>query len=293
MPWTQAFPDRGQTVLVVVEARAPEFADAAANALTAALKADPKEFVAVSQPAGGPFFEHNGLLFPSTDEVLSTTSQLVQSRPLVNALAHDPSLTGLAGTLTTSLLLPLQLGQVKLGRHEPFAVAKRNHARSRAGRPAGGVLVARAGRQERRHRAGARLRHRAAGRGLRRAGAGRDRVESDPRHRRLAAPRCALRRHGPSDRRTAARGRRIRIGQGRRRAQRHRHLHRRAGHSVAGAAFGPHDRRRVHHAVRRARDHRGARPDAGGRAQHDFGRLHGAVRRARGRFRRAVRRQIS
>ncbi|RDK02101.1 MMPL family transporter [Paraburkholderia lacunae] len=110
----EAFPERGQTVLVVVEARAPEFADAAANALTAALRADSKEFVAVTQPSGGPFFEHNGLLFPSTDEVLSTTSQLIQSRPLVNALAHDPSLTGLAGTLTTSLLLPLQLGQVKL-----------------------------------------------------------------------------------------------------------------------------------------------------------------------------------
>ncbi|WP_233833450.1 MMPL family transporter [Paraburkholderia sp. ZP32-5] len=110
-----AFPERGDTVLVVVEARAPEFADAAANALTAALRADSKEFTSVSQPTGGPFFEHNGLLFPSTDEVMSTTSQLVQSRPLVNALAHDPSLTGLAGTLTTSLLLPLQLGQVKLG----------------------------------------------------------------------------------------------------------------------------------------------------------------------------------
>ncbi|MBB5406787.1 hypothetical protein HDG34_000708 [Paraburkholderia sp. HC6.4b] len=109
-----AFPDRGDTVLVVVEARAPEFADAAANALTAALRADPKEFTSVSQPAGGPFFEHNGLLFLSTDEVMSTTSQLVQSRPLVNQLAHDPSLTGLAGTLTTTLLLPLQLGQVKL-----------------------------------------------------------------------------------------------------------------------------------------------------------------------------------
>ncbi|WP_233852132.1 MMPL family transporter [Paraburkholderia sp. HD33-4] len=109
-----AFPDRGGTVLVVVEARAPEFADAAANALSAALRADPKEFTSVSQPAGGPFFEHNGLLFPSTDEVMSTTSQLVQSRPLVNQLAHDPSLTGLAGTLTTSLLLPLQLGQLKL-----------------------------------------------------------------------------------------------------------------------------------------------------------------------------------
>ena len=109
-----AFPQRGQTVLVVVEARAPEFADAAANALTDALKKQPKEFVAVTQPAGGSFFEHNGLLFLSLDQVQSTTGQLVQSRPLVNALAKDPSLTGLAGVLTTSLLLPLQLGQVKL-----------------------------------------------------------------------------------------------------------------------------------------------------------------------------------
>ncbi len=109
-----AFPQRGQTVLVVVEARAPEFADAAANALTAALKKQPKEFVAVTQSAGGSFFEHDGLLFLSLDQVQSTTGQLVQSRPLVNALAKDPSLTGLAGVLTTSLLLPLQLGQVKL-----------------------------------------------------------------------------------------------------------------------------------------------------------------------------------
>ncbi|HEY3599194.1 MAG TPA: MMPL family transporter [Paraburkholderia sp.] len=111
----KAFPQRGDTVLVVVEAGAPEFADAAANALTTALQKEPKEFVAVTQPGGGPFFERNGLLFPSLSDVASTTSQLVKARPLINSLAHDPSLTGLAGTLTTSLLLPLQIGQVKLG----------------------------------------------------------------------------------------------------------------------------------------------------------------------------------
>ncbi|CAG4918125.1 hopanoid transporter HpnN [Paraburkholderia saeva] len=110
-----AFPDRGQTVLVVVEARAPEFADAAARDLTAALQKQSKEFVAVSQPAAGPFFEHNGLLFLPLSEVQSTTTQLAKARPLINSLAHDPGLTGLAGVLTTSLLLPLQIGQVKLG----------------------------------------------------------------------------------------------------------------------------------------------------------------------------------
>jgi len=109
-----AFPQRGQSILVVVEADAPELADAAADKLADALKQEPREFGAVSQPAGGPFFEHNGLLFLPTDTVLSTTGQLVQARPLVNQLAKDPSLTGLAGTLTTTLLLPLEIGQVKL-----------------------------------------------------------------------------------------------------------------------------------------------------------------------------------
>src|SRR5579863_6798228 len=111
----KAFPQRGQTILVVVEAGAPEFADAAANELTAALRKQPNEFAAVSQPSGGPFFERNGLLFLSPKELEDTTSQLVKAKPLINTLAKDPSLTGLADTLTTALLLPLQLGQVQLG----------------------------------------------------------------------------------------------------------------------------------------------------------------------------------
>jgi hopanoid biosynthesis associated RND transporter like protein HpnN len=110
----RAFPQRDQALLVVVEADAPEFADAAANRLAAALRQNSNEFSAVSQPAGGAFFEHNGLLFLPTETVLSTTGQLVQARPLVNQLARDPSVTGLASTLTTTLLLPLQIGQVKL-----------------------------------------------------------------------------------------------------------------------------------------------------------------------------------
>ncbi|MBN3855741.1 MULTISPECIES: MMPL family transporter [unclassified Paraburkholderia] len=110
----RAFPQRSGSLLVVVEAQAPELADAAADKLAGALGQDTREFSAVSQPAGGPFFEHNGLLFPSTPTVLSTTGQLVQARPLINQLAKDPSLAGLAGTLTTTLQLPLTIGQVKL-----------------------------------------------------------------------------------------------------------------------------------------------------------------------------------
>jgi hopanoid biosynthesis associated RND transporter like protein HpnN len=112
----RAFPDRDETTLAVVEARAPELADAAANALAADLKnaEHAGKIGDVEQPGGGPFFEHNGLLYLPENEVASTTSQLAQARPLINTLAHDPSVTGLATTLSTLLGLPLQSGQVKL-----------------------------------------------------------------------------------------------------------------------------------------------------------------------------------
>jgi hopanoid biosynthesis associated RND transporter like protein HpnN len=110
----KAFPERGDTILVVVEAGAPEFAGAAADELTAALQKERNEFVRVTEPAGGPFFERNGLLFPAFTDVESTTSQLVKAKPLINSLAHDPGLTGLANTLNTTLQLPLTIGQVKL-----------------------------------------------------------------------------------------------------------------------------------------------------------------------------------
>ncbi|SOE83679.1 hopanoid biosynthesis associated RND transporter like protein HpnN [Burkholderia sp. YR290] len=115
-----AFPQRGGSILVLVEADAPEFADAAAKELATALKKDTAQFTTVTQPEGGAFFGHNGLLFLPLSDVQSTTTQLTQARPLINGLAHDPSLTGLANLLTTTLLLPLQIGQVKLAGMAPL-----------------------------------------------------------------------------------------------------------------------------------------------------------------------------
>ncbi|WP_321929734.1 hopanoid transporter HpnN [Paraburkholderia guartelaensis] len=116
----RAFPQRGGSILVVVESNAPEFADTAASELASALRKDTDRFVAVTQPGAGPFFAHNGLLFLPLRDVQSTTSQLTQARPLLYALAHDPSLTGLANLLTTTLLLPLQIGQIKLSQMGPL-----------------------------------------------------------------------------------------------------------------------------------------------------------------------------
>ncbi|MGO4812613.1 MMPL family transporter [Cupriavidus sp. 2MCAB6] len=121
-PWARrdaavsaAFPQRDQMILAVVQAPAAELADAAADELAKALRQQGERFRAVSQPGGGEFFERNGLLFVETEKLRDTTTQLTQARPLLNALAHDPTLRGLSDTLSTTLSLPLQLGQVKLG----------------------------------------------------------------------------------------------------------------------------------------------------------------------------------
>ncbi len=112
----RAFPQRNQTILAVVEAPAPEFATTAATELAAALRTpDHVAHIAqISEPGGGALFEHNGLLFLSTPKLADLTGQLINARPLLNTLAKDPSLTGLATTLATALGLPLQTGQVQL-----------------------------------------------------------------------------------------------------------------------------------------------------------------------------------
>jgi hopanoid biosynthesis associated RND transporter like protein HpnN len=121
-PWARrdaaidlAFPQRQQNILAVVQAPAPELADAAAAELADALRRQPARFRAVDQPGGGGYFGRAALLFLPPETVDQTVTQLLQARPLINTLAHDPTLRGLADTLSVTLALPLQAGQVKLG----------------------------------------------------------------------------------------------------------------------------------------------------------------------------------
>ncbi|MGI4981849.1 MAG: MMPL family transporter, partial [Janthinobacterium lividum] len=109
-----AFPGRSQTTLVVIDAPAPELADEAANELAARLAGDPKRFESVARPDGGPFFEKNGLLYLSTAQVDRLGRQLTDGRSLLNSLARDPSLRGLANLLSVTLLVPVQSGKLAL-----------------------------------------------------------------------------------------------------------------------------------------------------------------------------------
>jgi hypothetical protein len=109
-----AFPDRSDTTVAVVRAPAPEFATAAARELAARLRQQPARFKLVNPGAAGEFFARNGLLYLPAPQVLSLAEQLTKARPLLDALARDPSLRGLSGLLAVTLGAPLQSGQLRL-----------------------------------------------------------------------------------------------------------------------------------------------------------------------------------
>ncbi|HEX8785480.1 MAG TPA: MMPL family transporter, partial [Telluria sp.] len=126
-PWARrdaaiaaAFPERGDSTLVVVRAPAPELAAQAARELAARLRGDPQLFHSVSLGAGSDFFRRNGLLYLSTQQVQDMSARLLDARPLLNALTADPSLRGLANLLSVTLLTPLQTGQLTLDGMAPL-----------------------------------------------------------------------------------------------------------------------------------------------------------------------------
>nr|WP_157281583.1 MMPL family transporter [Bradyrhizobium yuanmingense] len=112
--------DQNEMILAVVEARTPEMASAAADALYARLKDDRTNFHSMQQLGSGAFFERNGLLFLPTEEVGKITGQFEAAAPLIEIMAGDPSIRGLTGALETGLA-GVKRGQVKLDSTErPF-----------------------------------------------------------------------------------------------------------------------------------------------------------------------------
>lgn len=99
----RAFPQFADLLVVVVEADTPDRADAAADALAAALRADDRLFRSVYRPGGEPFFRRNALLYLDRDELDRLADNLARVQPLLFTLAADPSLRGLFGLLETSV----------------------------------------------------------------------------------------------------------------------------------------------------------------------------------------------
>ena len=120
LPWRQrelafgaAFPHRDGTILIVIDARTPEMADQATSNLAQRLSEQPELFKSIRQPGGGTFFQQNGLLFQSVEEVGRTTNLLMGARPLLGTLAGDPSFRGVLNGLAIGVG-GVQAGQMKL-----------------------------------------------------------------------------------------------------------------------------------------------------------------------------------
>jgi hopanoid biosynthesis associated RND transporter like protein HpnN len=95
----RTFPQNNNLLAVVIDGATGELADAAAQLLADALRGEPQFFASVRRPDGGPFFDQNGLLFLSVDELQSLSQQLIAAQPLLGSLSNDPSLRGLFNTL--------------------------------------------------------------------------------------------------------------------------------------------------------------------------------------------------
>jgi uncharacterized protein len=110
LPWRKrqnvfdaAFPQGGSDLVVVVDGQTPELSEEAAARLATSLRVETGLFHSVERPDAGSFWTHEGLLFASTGKVKSVIAQLVRMQPFLGSMAEDPSLRGLANTLSLTL----------------------------------------------------------------------------------------------------------------------------------------------------------------------------------------------
>ena len=129
VPWRRyeaafnaAFPNLSADVVVVIDAKTPDQADAAVTALSNRLAAMPSAIKLIRQTGGGSFFERNGLLYQSPEDVDRLTASLVRSQPFLQPLAAEPNLNGL-GHMLAGLGTALSTGQVSPDTLDPKPLA--------------------------------------------------------------------------------------------------------------------------------------------------------------------------
>jgi hopanoid biosynthesis associated RND transporter like protein HpnN len=100
LPWVQRqaayealFPP--QPLVAVVQAPTPELVQDAAARLRQHLLSERGKILSVEWPEGDDILLRAGLLFPSLPQVERTVGELTQARPLLGALAADPTLRGI------------------------------------------------------------------------------------------------------------------------------------------------------------------------------------------------------
>jgi hypothetical protein len=143
LPWRQheatfnrLFHTEGDQIIAVIDGATPELAEQAGADLAARLQSRPDLFRFVDRPDGGPYFAREGLLFQDVAQVRDQMDQLVKAQPFLGPLAADPTLRGLAGTLST-VVQGVTAGQATLtDLNRPIAALAGSLDALRAGRPA-------------------------------------------------------------------------------------------------------------------------------------------------------------
>jgi len=140
LPWRQKalalradFPQFNDLLVVVIDAKEPEQAEATAASLAAALTADHRHFHSVRRPDVSPFLAREGLLFLDTKQLAALIDQTISAQPFLGQLARDPSARGLFAALAL-LGQGAQRGQVDLS---PYRTALAGFQRAMADAIAG------------------------------------------------------------------------------------------------------------------------------------------------------------
>ena len=95
----RAFPQSIDRLAIVLDGPTPELAEEAVERLKAALTAGKGPIKHADRPTEEAFFRRNGLLFLSPAELTELSDRLIQSQPLLGAVARDPSLRGLLASV--------------------------------------------------------------------------------------------------------------------------------------------------------------------------------------------------
>ena len=142
LPWRQQaaafraeFPQFTDLLAVVIDAKAPEEAEATAAGLAAALSTDHVHFHSVSRPDSSTFFTKEGLLFLDPKQLDKLLEKTINAQPFLGQMAKDPSARGLFAALGL-LGKGLQQGQVDLKPYDSaLAGFSRTIASALAGHP--------------------------------------------------------------------------------------------------------------------------------------------------------------
>jgi len=97
------FPNLEEAMFVVIDADTPELARDSAARLAAALEPERDVFTDVYLPGGGEFFDRNGLLYLTPDELDDFADQMARIQPLIAELEHEPTLAHMAGIVQEGL----------------------------------------------------------------------------------------------------------------------------------------------------------------------------------------------